>query len=335
MSRYNTVTKGKGYNVQTGSYGNLSNNQLKNIALPDKLRCKRCQKWKQADGMENFSKKQLAALQCSVCNNYKGLEEFAFAQRRDPDAAKCLDCMNEQLDFDSDVVLDQLHNLRRPDGAIKGSAEDYSSDDSEDGMSYDYTSDGDDNTTNVADSSTYDDDTSESACEGSAATGSRHLSASMNTLNISTNASASSGGVQLAQRDTQLSTWQRVPSGRARKPASSSTAASGSISSSSINAQYNRTGFAKIKAYKPPTEPYTTPFKQQKNAGSSKMPARSQTASKCTKSDWDSEEEENGSIATTRATRATQTDLDNLEEDEITWDSDSDESDADESDSDE
>lgn len=34
--------------------------------------------------------------------------------------------------------------------------------------------------------------------------------------------------------------------------------------------------------------------------------------------------EENGSIATTQATQATQADLDNLDEREITWDSESD-----------
>lgn len=48
--------------------------RLKNIALPDKLRCKRCNKWKKADadGMENFSKKQLAGLREKIYHSGRG-----------------------------------------------------------------------------------------------------------------------------------------------------------------------------------------------------------------------------------------------------------------------
>lgn len=84
-----------------------------------RLRCKRCNKWKVTEigGKENFSKKQLAEvrsaiyysgrgsqtpitvvcatctgqqvheLHCVICDTTKGLECFAKAQRRTPDAA--------------------------------------------------------------------------------------------------------------------------------------------------------------------------------------------------------------------------------------------------------
>ncbi|KAE9972320.1 hypothetical protein BLS_004071 [Venturia inaequalis] len=350
MSRYNTVAKGGGYNVATGGYGSLTANQLKNIALPDKLRCKRCNKWKKADadGMENFSKKQLAGLRekiyhsgrgkqtpidvvcitcnsggncelhCAYCDTTKGLESFALAQRKNPIAPKCLICMSEQLEFDPDAMAEELNNIRRPAGELKVvTYDDDSDDDSDDGFSYEYTSDGDDNTSNVADSSAYGGDTTESGYDGSGVTGSRQISASLDTLNIST----SSGGVQLSERHSDLSTWQTATGGRARKAAPSSTVVNGSNSSYSANVQVNKTGFAKIRAYKAPTERNTP------------MPEQSKKASKCTNSDWDSEEdeEEHGSIATTRATgqtqatgqtRATLDDLDDLDEHEITWDSD-------------
>lgn len=95
----------------------MSTHRLKNIALPEKLRCERCQKWKAADeDKENFSKKQLAIvrnniyyygpghlntikvncamcnskqvseLHCSICLKDKGLESFSRAQRRTPDS---------------------------------------------------------------------------------------------------------------------------------------------------------------------------------------------------------------------------------------------------------
>lgn len=50
--------------------------------------------------------------------------------------------MNEQLEFDPDLVVDQLNQHR---GAVKDAGDDYydlSDDDSENGCSYDYTSDG-------------------------------------------------------------------------------------------------------------------------------------------------------------------------------------------------
>lgn len=144
----------------------------------------------------------------------------------------------------------------------------------------------------------------------------------MDTMNISTDISASSGGVQLGQRDSEISTWQTATGGRARKAAPSSTAVNGSYSSFSANVQVNKTGFAKVKAYKPPPESTPKP-EQAKKAGTAKFPVNLKV-SKCTNSDWDSDVEENGSIATTQATQATQADLDNLDEREITWDSESD-----------
>lgn len=140
------------------------------------------------------------------------------------------------------------------------------------------------------------------------------------------NISASSGGVHLSQRRSEISDWQTATGGRARKAASPSTAVNGSYSSSSANVQFNKTGFAKVKAYiPPPPESYAADPEQAKKAGAAKLLVNLKNDSKCTDSAWDSEEEE-GSIATTRATcatRATQEDLENLQEHEITWDSDS------------
>ncbi|TID24004.1 putative dna repair protein rad7 [Venturia nashicola] len=351
MSRYNTITKGTGYNINTGGYGTLTNNQLKNIALPDKLRCKRCNRWKQtdADGKENFSKKQLAAvretiyysgrgkqtpieivcstcspsqnneLHCVDCDTTKGLESFALAQRKNPVAAKCLVCMDEQLEFDPDVLAEQLNDLRRPP-ELQGTAYyDDSDDDSDNVLSYKFTPDEDDDDSNVADSSAYGDDTTESGYEGSVVTGSRQISASMDSLSIS----ASSGGVHLSQGGSDLSAWQTVTGGRVRKAAPSSTVVNGSNSSYSASVQINKTGFSKVKAFITTPEGYTANSKQAKKAGTAKLPVKLGKDSKCANSDWDSDdEEEHGSIATTRATCATQEDLDNLQEHEITWESD-------------
>ncbi|GME49298.1 DNA repair protein rad7 [Neofusicoccum parvum] len=106
---------------------------LKNIRLPDKIRCDRCNKWK---GHTNYSKKrlndlrekirsngpkqytsqctlcvpgQVMELKCFVCEKDKGLEDFAKAQRKDPDHARCNDCMKEQLDTEP---INGQHNYR-------------------------------------------------------------------------------------------------------------------------------------------------------------------------------------------------------------------------------
>lgn len=77
-----------------------------------------------------------------VCDTTKGLESFAKAQRRNPIAAKCLVCMAEQLEFDPDLVVDQLNNHRRPVPAITDDYDDDSDEDSDNGRTYDYTTDG-------------------------------------------------------------------------------------------------------------------------------------------------------------------------------------------------
>lgn len=152
-------------------------------------------------------------------------------------------------------------------------------------------------------------------------TGSRQFSALMKTMSISTGVSASSGGVQLSQCDSDLSGWQAASGGRARKAAPSSTAMNGSFASSSTNMHYNKTGFAKIKACKPPpAETYNPKPEQPKKAGTSKLRVDLEKMSKCTNSDWDSEEEENGSVATTQVT---QSNSEFPEEHEIIWQSDS------------
>ncbi|KAL8910933.1 MAG: hypothetical protein Q9171_003838 [Xanthocarpia ochracea] len=100
---------------------------LNNIKLPEKTRCKVCHKIK---NISNFSNKQLLDLKhriagvhgdkakspiaeiiacractqgsvheltCCICNEPKSLDGFAKAQRKDPDNARCLLCVNQHV----------------------------------------------------------------------------------------------------------------------------------------------------------------------------------------------------------------------------------------------
>ncbi|OAL49866.1 hypothetical protein IQ07DRAFT_631853 [Pyrenochaeta sp. DS3sAY3a] len=95
--------------------------QLKGIPLPAKIRCGRCLKHK---AEANFSIKQLnearlqvqasgkitkaptckpctgqriVEIECHVCGETKGLEQFAKTQRREPDTAVCYQCTEERV----------------------------------------------------------------------------------------------------------------------------------------------------------------------------------------------------------------------------------------------
>ncbi|OCK73768.1 hypothetical protein K432DRAFT_398622 [Lepidopterella palustris CBS 459.81] len=118
-------SKRYGYNTVTGGFNGLSADKLKGVKLPNKIKCGRCIKWK---SQVNFSNKQLAEaryqyykggvnanvtincrlctggqvveLECWMCHKTKGLDEFAKAQRSKPDNAKCMDCMQKQLELE-------------------------------------------------------------------------------------------------------------------------------------------------------------------------------------------------------------------------------------------
>ncbi|KAF2141378.1 uncharacterized protein K452DRAFT_298758 [Aplosporella prunicola CBS 121167] len=118
------MARGYSYN----SYSNFSASDLKNIQLPDKIRCDRCNRWKNPTNFANkrlndlrykikyqgrnktnsqggltatcsaCTGQQVQELECHMCKTWKGLEDFAKAQRKNPDHAKCNECMREQLD---------------------------------------------------------------------------------------------------------------------------------------------------------------------------------------------------------------------------------------------
>ncbi|KAL0258855.1 hypothetical protein SLS55_006359 [Diplodia seriata] len=97
---------------------------LMNVRLPEKIRCSTCNKYKAPN---NFAKKrlnelrekiknkkgpitaqctlctpqQVMELRCYMCGKVKGLDDFAKAQRKNPDKAKCNPCMKEQLEFEA------------------------------------------------------------------------------------------------------------------------------------------------------------------------------------------------------------------------------------------
>ncbi|KAF2090276.1 hypothetical protein K490DRAFT_54669 [Saccharata proteae CBS 121410] len=91
--------------------------------VPDKIKCDRCKKLK---GRMNYSNKrildleerisrgqsktvtcsaclggQVQELECRMCLKWKGLDDFAKAQRKNPDGAKCNKCMLRQLEAET------------------------------------------------------------------------------------------------------------------------------------------------------------------------------------------------------------------------------------------
>ncbi|KAF1999068.1 hypothetical protein P154DRAFT_233533 [Amniculicola lignicola CBS 123094] len=112
--------------------------RLANVALPDKLKCDRCSKYKNHQG---FSQKQLTdaraavlgrrsykincrpctgaqivEIECMMCLRTKGLEEFAKVQRTKPDQAKCMECMGRQVGLNpiSDETYDEPQKAFQP-----------------------------------------------------------------------------------------------------------------------------------------------------------------------------------------------------------------------------
>ncbi|KAF2199343.1 hypothetical protein GQ43DRAFT_473713 [Delitschia confertaspora ATCC 74209] len=106
-------------------YSAATHASLNSIKLPDKVRCCRCLKWK---AQTNFSHKQLndakytilngglnapfnikcrtcaggplTEVECFMCSETKGIEEFAKSQRCKPDHAKCMACVEKQLELE-------------------------------------------------------------------------------------------------------------------------------------------------------------------------------------------------------------------------------------------
>ncbi|KAL8797142.1 MAG: hypothetical protein Q9195_000609 [Heterodermia aff. obscurata] len=136
----------KPYSIYAGGYSEEKKARLQATKLPEKLRCKQCKKLKVTDGYSqrqllDFRQRlarnpalasestasvvcrtctggQVTELECTQCNTIKALEGFTKAQRRDPDFARCILCVN----------LD----LKEPTAGLEGGRDDESTDDNSD-----------------------------------------------------------------------------------------------------------------------------------------------------------------------------------------------------------
>ncbi|KAF2796841.1 hypothetical protein K505DRAFT_358965 [Melanomma pulvis-pyrius CBS 109.77] len=107
---------------QGPAYDLATSTMLRGVAIPPKLKCSRCDKYK---GHNSFSETQLnharmaikshtrytikcdpcngkriVEIECSFCGKTQGLEMFAKTQRNKPDSAKCFTCTDVQLGTD-------------------------------------------------------------------------------------------------------------------------------------------------------------------------------------------------------------------------------------------
>ncbi|KAF2850893.1 hypothetical protein T440DRAFT_74324 [Plenodomus tracheiphilus IPT5] len=106
---------------QTHAYLQDDMDKVKNVPLPAKIKCGRCNRFcvpasfsnKQLTDaryqvMENgrmtktinckkCTGQQIVEIKCTVCERTHGLEEYAKAQRKDPDTAICFACMERQV----------------------------------------------------------------------------------------------------------------------------------------------------------------------------------------------------------------------------------------------
>ncbi|KAJ9198916.1 hypothetical protein DTO164E3_5006 [Paecilomyces variotii] len=127
--------------VYAGGYNEGIRRQLDNIVLPDKVKCETCKKIRMQSA---FSKRQLDVLRnamvqlgatalsgpgyakcrtcvgnqtvemtCSSCDKVKGLDEFAKAQRHNPDTARCLNCVQNHLE--AEPVLEETRLRKEND----------------------------------------------------------------------------------------------------------------------------------------------------------------------------------------------------------------------------
>ncbi|KAL4938509.1 hypothetical protein BDV06DRAFT_52442 [Aspergillus oleicola] len=115
-----------------GGYSETIKRQLESVPLPDKIKCKNCKKFRNASvyskrQLDIFRKAfvvegqpaimgghatcrgctggQIMELQCYVCDQMKGLDEFAINQRKEHQFARCLNCV--QGHKDAEPVIDE------------------------------------------------------------------------------------------------------------------------------------------------------------------------------------------------------------------------------------
>ncbi|KAI9792398.1 MAG: hypothetical protein M1816_002282 [Peltula sp. TS41687] len=105
--------------------GDVTSRMLKGVALPPRIKCTSCKKIRNQDAFSNRQLGNLSfaaarsgqvlatnskikcrlctggsvtELQCMICEEIQGLEGFSKAQRKDPDKARCLKCVQMHLD---------------------------------------------------------------------------------------------------------------------------------------------------------------------------------------------------------------------------------------------
>ncbi|OXV11050.1 hypothetical protein Egran_01189 [Elaphomyces granulatus] len=132
----------------SGGYSEDIKIRLNNITLPQRIKCEICKKFR----MQNaFSNKQLSTVRqaiyqygpaamgddrpgyakcrtcagtqvvellCSVCDKTKGLDEFAKSQRRNPDTARCINCVQNHLE--ADPVADEQKTAAGKESSVQG-----------------------------------------------------------------------------------------------------------------------------------------------------------------------------------------------------------------------
>ncbi|KAI1980493.1 hypothetical protein LOZ39_000109 [Ophidiomyces ophidiicola] len=120
---------------------------LKKVELPDKVKCKVCKKIRPQQAfskrqLEEFRKviakhgagvlsahaacrsctgQQVVELTCYVCDKTKTLEYFSKNQRRDPDSARCTNCVQGHLD--SEPIMEDTKLLLDDDNVIEALAD--------------------------------------------------------------------------------------------------------------------------------------------------------------------------------------------------------------------
>ncbi|KAF2463482.1 uncharacterized protein BDR25DRAFT_319993 [Lindgomyces ingoldianus] len=270
------------------------------LSLRSMVKCSRCNKWK---NHANFSNKQLLdakyaikvngrnatyrikcrgctgqqvmEIECMMCHETKGLEEYAKVQRAKPDCAKCMACVEKQLELDA-VEDDKYEDPRDAYEPIDHSAGNYP----------EYW--GHSNMTSIAsDAGTHN---FEGSDDGSDSGGGINLDGDMHKLSLSTsntNTNTTSlidigycahggnngGPVQSggdgwvmagakswnSKSQTQLSTWSGFDPTAYGHPRSGADSVAGSAntfnSTNTEQTETNKKGFAKIKAFKAQPNP--------------------------------------------------------------------------------
>ncbi|KAF2748942.1 hypothetical protein M011DRAFT_457062 [Sporormia fimetaria CBS 119925] len=115
--------------------------RLKGVKLPPKIKCSRCEKYRPApafshnqlnDAREAIYNRgqravyhirclacvgaQVVEIECTICKETKGMEDYSKVQRAKPDQAKCWECVEKQLEVepvDTDAYVDP-HKIFTP-----------------------------------------------------------------------------------------------------------------------------------------------------------------------------------------------------------------------------